>query len=325
LLKLPQAIQLGEHNTVSTVVIERVPAPAIIEKETRPAPVVEKATSVKETIVFSAQDSALYNIELTNSTEPAWIKKEPVGKLQLPLKQSSEKHAFGIQNLVPRERYSNVEDVWVSGVFILIASAAIWLQLFNKKYLELFFRSTTNFQLGNKLFRDHNTLINRISIVLNLIFTLSISFFILMVIERRTNFEIHPSSGISFLVILGLVAGILLTRFIILKLIGGLFHAQSITNEYLFNLLLTYKIVGVVLIPVIVAQYFIQSAYAELFTYAGFGILTIGLIIRVLKGLRIILRSNIFLFYIVLYLCVLEILPLLVVLKSIINVGVLGS
>ncbi len=92
------------------------------------------------------------------------------------------------------------------------------------------------------------------------------------------------------------------------------FHIQ---NHFSF-----YQIIGVIFVPLFILSYFLgdfvvfNKSITMLETYTFFGLLAlIILVIRELKSLFTALTKSISLFYIILYLCTLEILPIILLIK----------
>jgi hypothetical protein len=89
----------------------------------------------------------------------------------------------------------------------------------------------------------------------------------------------------------------------------------SETNEYLRNIFLFNKIFGLIVFPLLVAHPFIDIKFRFIFIYAGIIIFVLLFILRIFRGIVISVKNKFSIFYIILYLCTLEILPVLIFYK----------
>lgn len=85
-------------------------------------------------------------------------------------------------------------------------------------------------------------------------------------------------------------------------------------NEHFLLLNFTYHFIGLLLIPVLII-WLLNVDYSIYFIYAVAGIFSAFWILRVTRGILFALRNKILWYYIILYLCTLEIWPLMVIFK----------
>ena len=91
---------------------------------------------------------------------------------------------------------------------------------------------------------------------------------------------------------------------------------QELMAEYNFTIFLVNQFLGIVLVLVIIFIAYGSRSFANVFVYAGAALFVAAFILRVGKGLSAVLGSReATLFYLILYLCTLEILPLLIGIK----------
>lgn len=118
-----------------------------------------------------------------------------------------------------------------------------------------------------------------------------------------------------YLQIIGAYFAFLLIQFILVLLAGFLFKNPETAREYIHNIIIFNLIGGVLLLPLILL---IHYSHRSVFLYVAFSIISILLLIRFIRGFIIGLSDQKFsLFHLFLYLCTLEILPVLVVAKFI--------
>jgi hypothetical protein len=163
--------------------------------------------------------------------------------------------------------------------------------------------------------RNIGGLFNWQSTILNLI-----SFFIigLFVYSAATYYNFIPSDskGILFwLISLGIVIIAITLRHIICLITGAVSGEEDAFREYLLGIYQSYRFGAFILFVMIILM-----SYTIIFPIGDYilsGIIILGLmyLLSVIRLFLIFLNRNISIFYLILYLCALEILPVLVAVK----------
>ena len=121
--------------------------------------------------------------------------------------------------------------------------------------------------------------------------------------------------GFYLMVLLGTV-GVIALQFGFLYLTGWIFKSQENSREYQFNIFLTYKLLGVFLVPILFFLAYAPSNSNGLFMNMGLLLLLFASIKRYVVGFQIALSISTFpKLYSILYICTLEFLPIAVLLK----------
>ena len=191
-----------------------------------------------------------------------------------------------------------------------------FLRLFYRKILMANLKSAVDFHLSEKLFNESNSSTKRFSFLLNILFVYNsgiLLFYSLNYFNISIPFEIKPIYLLitSIAVIIVAFTG----KFLIIKIVGYIFKMQEAMNEYLHNIFIYNKFYGVVILPVILIYPYIDSDISEILL-VGSGILY-GLlfILQIFRGILIAVKNKLSIFYIILYLCTLEFLPLIIFYK----------
>jgi hypothetical protein len=87
---------------------------------------------------------------------------------------------------------------------------------------------------------------------------------------------------------------------------------RNLFSEYIHNTLVINKGTGIVLFPIVITARYFPFPLISLVLVAGLCILILGVIWKSIRAYQIIRRKNVVLFYLILYLCTLEFLPLLI-------------
>jgi hypothetical protein len=222
------------------------------------------------------------------------------------------------ETIVPRGRNSSSLD-WFLGIFLVIALLFIWIRLFYGKYFATLASAVSSFQMSAKLFRERNVLVRRVSIVLDFIYFVMLS---VLIYESVTHFKWVDSALGQFnlyLLLLNIIIIYSLSRIALLRITGHLFLQRNLFSEYIHNTLVINKGTGIILFPLVITAHYFPFPLISLVLVLGLGILILGVIWKSIRAYQIIRRKNVVLFYLILYLCTLEFLPLLIGYKVIIS------
>ncbi|MBA7536101.1 hypothetical protein ES705_28363 [subsurface metagenome] len=174
-----------------------------------------------------------------------------------------------------------------------------------------------NFQLSEKMLREKNIIVRRAFFVLNLNYILVFSLFVLLVVKVFDE-NIEDNYFLNYAIITGGLIIILLARIVMLYITGIVFNSLSIISEYIHNIYLINKNLGIILLPLVFASLYTSLHISKIILLIGIGIVCIATFFKYVLGLPIIIKNDVLLFYSFLYLCTLELLPLVIGSKIII-------
>ncbi len=205
---------------------------------------------------------------------------------------------------------------WIAGIglFVLILIAIIRFSFIT--YLHRLFRSVFNYQTAKSLFLEKNMRYIWGSILIGSLFFLNFSLFCTLC---QKNFKFTPNLEVSFLSYISLVVVLLLIyagKFILIKGLGYIFNRIEISKEYLHTVFIYNSNLGILLLPFTLSVPFIIGTCTRvvLLNLALF-LVIILYVFRLVRGMKILFLKHVSILYSILYLCALEILPLIIVLK----------
>jgi hypothetical protein len=207
------------------------------------------------------------------------------------------------------------ENAWVLGLALSAIAILIIIRISFQKYLSPILSSLINMQIAEKLMREKNVLIRRVFVLLNFIFILSISLYLFICLKYFKVPMPVKSNLLVYLIIFGTITVFLQIRLLLQSAIGYIFESTVLFKDFIHNNYLINKNLGLYLLPLVISVFYLRQPFADIVFYVSSGIFIISLLYRYLRGLQIILKHNVFLLYSILYLCTLEILPALIVLK----------
>lgn len=203
------------------------------------------------------------------------------------------------------------ENSWVIGISIFILFILIVLRRSYSKFISAIVNTTINFQLAEKMLREKNIITRRAFALLNIIFILSISLFIFL-LTKQLEVELAIKTNFSgFLIILLAVSAFVLSKYILAHLFAFIFSSYNIIEEYIHNVYLSNKNIGLFLLPLSISMAFVVPKISIIILYSGVSVIILFQMFRLFRAIQIIIKNRVFLFYSILYLCTFEILPLL--------------
>ena len=238
---------------------------------------------------------------------------QPVFTEEIPHKPHSKTY------LLHKNIQADLTPDWIFFIIIILLVIVSWLRIFNAKYLVNNFKALVNYQLANKLLKENNIIQRRTSALLHFIYFFSGGLYLFLLFVHFQWNPFHLSSFILFLVLTGFLIFLFLLRVLLMKLTGFVFVRNELFSNYLFNYFLTNKALGLILIPLSLAIAYSSGILTEIFVYISLSVVLSAYILRLLRTILFVLKNEVLLFYLILYLCTVELLPFLVILKVILS------
>ncbi len=206
---------------------------------------------------------------------------------------------------------------WVLIVLLLCTALFTWIYYSSSKRIKQIFNATFTNRSINQLTRDGDLFKERISIPLTINYLITFSLFIFFTIHYFVNFKENNLYNIfTFLKIFGLVSFLIFAKWLITSFIGFVFKNNNASSYFLLNSLIFNIVLGLLLLPFDIFLFYSIQSIAQNLLFVGFLIILIINAIRYFRYLIIgISYSKFSQFYLFLYLCTLEILPLLILIK----------
>ncbi|MBP6334596.1 MAG: DUF4271 domain-containing protein [Bacteroidia bacterium] len=211
----------------------------------------------------------------------------------------------------------NVYQDWFFPIFILVLGAYTWLRIFYNKYFNQLIQAFVNTNLTNQIVRDENILVQRASILLALTFNVIAALF-LYLLSLEIGWELGTIGyGFKrFLFFITIVSAAYTVKFLILKIIGWLFDLDKEMATYIFNIFLINNILGLVLVPIVALMAYNPIIETHFLAELSLWLIGCAFIYRLFRGMLTgISVSGFSPLYLFLYLCTLEIAPLLVLIR----------
>lgn len=210
--------------------------------------------------------------------------------------------------------YSDWITLILAGSLFLITFMKV---IYMKRFFD-FFKTFFSYRYFNFLVRESNLFKEQISILLIINYFLVFSLFIYLSFRYFFNTPLFYQYSLIFYVkILLYLLIIVLIKNLFKVFIGIIYKTQLETYQYLHNSLVTEVMMGLLLFPVCVFIVFQPSFYVYIVGFAIIGLLSIYKLMRLMIIGKV--HGKFSVFYLFIYLCTIEILPMFIIVKLIMN------
>ena len=204
----------------------------------------------------------------------------------------------------------NYQPTWYFIYLFLLAGFFAWIRIYYGNILVQTVQAAVNFQVANRMFKDNSLLQSQLDRVLYLFYFFSMAF-LLYYVELRLGMTPYAlQGGWLYLFNLALLLGIFLGRIFLLNTAGFLFNRIRIMREYLYNVFIFNKLSGMALLPMMFLLVYTKGWLQEVMFWLTLAMVLGVFLMRLIRGVVFSYRKEVLIFYMFLYLCALEIAPL---------------
>ena len=258
-------------------------------------------------------------VAITTSSNPFDIVK--LRPLNRPVEQNRgfrvEKQA---KPLTAREKESNYRRFLFVTILVMLIILTLVVTIF-RILIEKVWKAFYNDNLLNQLLREQSSGITLAYTVLYALFFLNAGIFAFLS-ARHFNIPLGGSNLTSLLLCMGGIAGFLLIKHFVLYLAGSVFPIEKEITAYQFTIMIFNITIGFFLVPLIL---FIAYAPKDMTEYVIYGTLSLLVLAYLFLSMRGLFIASRFLawhkFHFLLYLCTVELAPLLVIIKLVTSSG----
>lgn len=215
----------------------------------------------------------------------------------------------------PVHSRQEVSNDWIVVTLLLSVAILGWIQFFFKKTFTQTLKASFMYKDAVILFKNQNSVSNRISFILNFLFYVNFSVYILLFMEKTTG----STNDMERLTRFGFIAAVLLIFILIKNFLyystGALFDIGKIVREYVYNGSIYNKFSGILILPIILAYAFLPDSIGTWIGYLGFVVFLVTYLMQLFRGVLIVKKNGYSLSYSLLYLITIELLPLILLVK----------
>ncbi len=220
--------------------------------------------------------------------------------------------------VLPVRAYKKTSFDWLTILLLLALMIFASIKIPYRKYLAHLFQSLVNFSTATRMFREREISLVHGSFRLEVYFYITFSVFVYFVLAHFGT-RIPLQSFNLYLFSLGITLGYFVVKRMIYMVIGNIVEGTSETMEYLYNLTNYNRVLGLFLFPVIAFVLFSPIFSQKFFIHIGLVLVGIFYFLSLQRGILILIKKQFSIYYLFLYLCTLEILPLLLIYKLVIG------
>ncbi len=227
-------------------------------------------------------------------------------------------HQLSSQNKNSNELSNNSSD-WLFIIEFLGILIFTWVIVSFRKRLNQIFTSLFTNRAINQLIRDGDLLKETIRIPLLSIYFLSVSLLISTVFAFYKVTDQSFSAGIYlYLKILLLFITLYIAKILFIRLISNTFRNQIVTSYYLLNGSISNIIIGILLTPLLFLYTFSDKFISDKILIICIVIIILINVVRIVRNITSSFNYSRFSsLYLFLYLCTVELLPIMIIVKLI--------
>ncbi|MDD2564262.1 MAG: DUF4271 domain-containing protein [Salinivirgaceae bacterium] len=236
------------------------------------------------------------------------------------VKKTEEQHqTILIKNLLIRKplaaqkQFGSVD--WATGVFIGLLILVTYTRVSFGKFFRPIISAMFAYNLSSRIYIERNIVINRLSTILNFLFVLTFVTFLALGFDYY-GFRITIFNKIeTYFVLLALFFILYTIRKLIHFLLSAIFNLKETIQEYSFHGNLFIKLLGIIILPLIITIPYLPENHVNYLFIIILALISIVYLMRIFRIFSLTIRKGFSIFYLILYLCALEIGPCIVLLK----------
>lgn len=206
---------------------------------------------------------------------------------------------------------TNMITVFLMGSLIFFT----WIKYNFGKNLAQIIYSFFSFQQAHKLLKEHRESDKQAAFFSDILFVFNSGIFFSLLLSFFNVNLLWDSYVLTILFFSMAVTLLYSLKAGIWKLLGSIFMLQTFSKEYVYNMFLYNRNIGLFIFPLLAVTPFAPRMLTPFLLYGAVTIFCIAYLLRIFRIFQIINTQNVSIFYFILYLCTLEILPLLLFVK----------
>lgn len=206
---------------------------------------------------------------------------------------------------------------WITFLLFLSLFMVASVRYGYAKYISTLFQSVVNYPTSHRMFGEKNYSILHGAFRLEALFYIVFSFFIFQIlfsgeIPAQWDFIFYLKTFVA-------TTAYFLVKKMLYKLLSTTFLIVEESSEFVFNLDNFNRVTGIILFPLVALFAFYPYGNPLFIIVSGIIAVVVIYILLLRRGLIILLKKQFSIFYLFLYLCILEFLPLLLIYKVVVD------
>jgi len=208
-----------------------------------------------------------------------------------------------------------IPNIWMGGIVIILGVLMAILNSAHGSELQRTMRSFTNNNLLNFNYRSQKGRITTMYLLAYSMYAISAGAF-LYLLGWYFKVPMLTSSIYSALICMAFVAAVMLAKHLLLQIIGWIMPFAKELNLYSYMMAVFNQVIGIALLPFIIVAAFTPDPFKKIALFGGVGVVLLIYLYRSIRGVMIGEKfMSLYKFHFFLYLCTVEIAPLLILVK----------
>jgi hypothetical protein len=200
---------------------------------------------------------------------------------------------------------------WLMALFAGLAAVQLYFGPLVRTTLVAAFR----FNIAVNRYKDNSQVQRQIDNILYVFYFLSFGF-VLFLLESHWGITPWGLKGFWLLLLnIGFLVVFFIYRILLLNLVGHLFNRLTLFREFLYHTLTYNKLLGLALLPIGFVMVYTEGWLREVLIWISVSTIILIIGIKIIRGILFSLKRHVFSFYLFLYLCALEMVPILLIYK----------
>jgi hypothetical protein len=302
-------------------------APAFAQQDSviNTAPVYQQQNARHFLLDSVAQAMALRNKAIKDSVSLQYVQPDPNRPNQYVEMIMSQQLYHGnqfldiplrSQNILREGHMRKTRDPWIITIIIALVLYTGLLNRVMSKDLSNVLQSFYSKRVFNQVSKENSMINSWAFLGLFLLFSFTFGLFLYQLASYNDRY--YSISGFQlFLSLSSIILVLFAIKFLVLKLIGFVFNISKLVSEYIAILYLTYFNIAFVFLPVALCFSLLAGKYIPIILAIAIIIIIIIFVWQYLRSsVNIISNFRFHKFYLIIYLCALEICPILILIKA---------
>lgn len=209
----------------------------------------------------------------------------------------------------------NLATEWHFFLLVFLVALVAWIRIYyNKQYANIF-RKTFQARYKPSVNRDDRLGPDLYTFVLNLIFVLSLGFMLYQTDQHYHLKKINLEGPLLLIFYCFALLVVYSLKLLVYNFNGFVFDVEVLMREYTDYIYLNLKTLGLLVLPLNILVSYADKQYIDIIFVLFFIFYGVFWLLRIITGMLYGISANISLSYLFLYLCTLEILPVLLLVK----------
>ncbi len=203
---------------------------------------------------------------------------------------------------------------WILGIILLLWIIFASIRSMFNTYIGKVFKAVVNVSTAAHLYSERGYKSFYGAVRLDIIFYLILPLSIFQILHYyKVDLYGYPDVFFYVILLIGINLYFLLKNFFY-RLIGSILMIREKIDESIFHTRIYYKVLGIILLPV-VTIHIAMDKFADISVMLMAGLILLFYLASVFRSIYIGFNKGISIFYLILYLCMLEVFPLILIFK----------